>query len=165
MSENNKYDRLEGSPPQLFFNQKEKDFVKQVNDELLERVIGQEIVYYPIDMETTNFHPLYGEAIKKNFLNPIKIGVLVEWTDNPTNVSNYGSDSTSSITIHFHKRRLTEDQNLFLRVGDFIAFDDNFYEILQTFEPKLLWGNAYNKFEISAKCVKARKGVFPVDYL
>jgi len=48
-------------PPPLFFGKKERDLVKQVNDELIERVIGQQIVYYPIDMQRTNFHSLYGE--------------------------------------------------------------------------------------------------------
>ena len=44
----------------MFAGKKEKDLVKQVNDELIERVIGQTIIYYPIDVERTNFHELYG---------------------------------------------------------------------------------------------------------
>ena len=50
-----------------FLGKKERDLVKQVNDELIEKVIGQQILYYSIDLETTNFHDLYGEAIRKNF--------------------------------------------------------------------------------------------------
>ena len=38
-------------PPPLFLGKKERDLVKQVNDELIERVIGQGIFYYPISME------------------------------------------------------------------------------------------------------------------
>ena len=52
-------------PPPLFLGKKERDLVKQVNDELIEKIIGQQILYYPIDMATTHFHELYGEAIKK----------------------------------------------------------------------------------------------------
>ena len=55
-------------PPPLFLGKKERDLVKQVNDELIEKVIGQQILYYPIDLGTTNFHPLYGEAIEKTYL-------------------------------------------------------------------------------------------------
>ena len=54
----------EAPPPPLFLGKKERDLVKQVNDELIERVIGQQIIYYPIDVSRTNFHPLYGEAIE-----------------------------------------------------------------------------------------------------
>ena len=58
---------------------KERDLVKQVNDELIERVIGQQVLYYPISMEHTNFHPTYGEAIEKTFLPPVRVYALVEW--------------------------------------------------------------------------------------
>jgi hypothetical protein len=37
-----------------------------------------------------------------------------------------------------------------VRVGDFVQFDGNYYEIIQTSEPKLLWGQADRKFEITA---------------
>ena len=60
MSEKDKWSRPEAPPPPLFLGEKERDLVKQVNDELIERVIGQQITYYAIDIERTNFHPLYG---------------------------------------------------------------------------------------------------------
>ena len=66
-------------PPPLFLGEKEKNLVKQVNDEIIERVVGQQILYFAIDVETTNFHPLYGEAIEKNFLHPIRVFALVEY--------------------------------------------------------------------------------------
>ena len=67
MSDDNKWNRPDSPPPPLFLGKKERDLVKQVNDELIERVIGQDILYYPISVEHTNFHPIYGEAIEKNF--------------------------------------------------------------------------------------------------
>ena len=51
----NEWDRPAQPPPPLFLGQKERDLVKQVNDELIEKVIGQQILYYPIDMERTQF--------------------------------------------------------------------------------------------------------------
>ena len=72
MSEDNKWSQPKTPPAPLFTGQPEKDFVKQVNDELIERVVGQTIVYYPISLEHTNFHDLYGEAIDKSFLNPVR---------------------------------------------------------------------------------------------
>ena len=41
----NKWTRPENPPPPLFLGNKERDLVKQVNDELIERVIGQTVVY------------------------------------------------------------------------------------------------------------------------
>jgi len=64
------------------------------------------------------------------------------------------------LTIHFHKRRLTEDQNLFIREGDFVLYGDSFYEIVSLSEPKLIYGQIDHKLEISAKCLRAREGLF-----
>ena len=75
----NKWSQPEAPPPPLFLGEKERDLVKQVNDELIERVIGQQILYYPIDLEHTNFHPLYNEAIVKSFLPPVRVYALVEF--------------------------------------------------------------------------------------
>ena len=73
---------------------------------------------------------------------------------------NIGLDKTQNITVHFHKRRLTEDQDLFVREGDFILYGNTFYEILILDEPKLLYGQIEHKLEISAKCIRARESLF-----
>ncbi len=155
-----KWIQPEAPPPPLFTGQKEKDLVKQVNDELIERVIGQAVVYYPISLEHTNFHPLYGEALNKTFLPPVHIHALVEWEGFKTTTNNFGVDRRPSIVVHFHKRRLTEDQDLFVREGDFLFYDNVFFEIVTLLEPKRLFGDANYKMEIAAKCIKARQGIF-----
>lgn len=160
MSDDNKWKRPNNPPPPLFFNKKEIDLVKQVNDELIERVIGQTILYYPISNTHTEFHPLYGEAIEKNFLPPVRVYVLIDWGDTTTTATNYGIDRIYSLTCHFHKRRLTEDQDLYVREGDFILYGGDYYEIMTLTEPKQLFGQNDHILEISAKCVKARQGLF-----
>jgi hypothetical protein len=161
MSTNNKWSQPDAPPPPLFTGKKERDLVKQVNDELIERVIGQTIAYYPLDIERTNYHDLYGEAIKKNFLPPIRVHALVEFEGINTKYStNIGLDKEANITVHFHKRRLTEDQDLFVREGDFVLYGDLYYEIVTLAEPRQLFGQIDHRLEISAKCIKAREGLF-----
>ena len=41
----NEWSRPTAPPPPLFLGKKERDLVKQVNDELVEKVIGQQIIY------------------------------------------------------------------------------------------------------------------------
>ena len=157
----NKWSRPSAPPPPLFFGKKERDLVKQVNDELIEKVIGQQILYYPIDLQTTRFHELYGEAIEKTFLPPIRVYALVEFTEFSTkNMEGVGVDAESEIQVHFHKRRLVEDQNMFVREGDFVSYGNKYYEIVTLSKPKNLFGQVEHSFEISAKCRKARKGLF-----
>jgi hypothetical protein len=149
----------EAPPPPLFLGQKERDLVKQVNDELIERVIGQTIVYYPISREYTEYN-LYGESIKKTFLNPVKVQALINWEKTKVTTDVFGVDRVNSLTIHFHKRRLTEDQDLYVRIGDYVLYGKEFYEIVNTIDEKLLFGQVDNLFEISAKCIRARESVF-----
>ena len=160
MAKKNKWSQPDNPPPPLFVGKKERDLVKQVNDELIERVIGQQVLYYPISLDHTDFHPVYGEAIKKNFLPPIRVYALVNWDGLRTETSNMGMDKNASISVHFHKRRLTEDQDLFVREGDFVLYGKIYYEISTLEEPKQLFGQIEHRYEINAKCIRAREGLF-----
>ena len=153
--------RPKSPPPPLFLGKKERDLVKQVNDELIEKVIGQQILYYSIDMETTKFHDMYGEAVEKTYLPPLRIYALVEYTDFSTSyLDSFGIDKSWEILIHFHRRRLEEDQNIYVREGDFVRYGDIYYEIVTLSEPKQLFGQIDHRIEISAKCIRAREGTF-----
>ena len=157
----NEWKRPPAPPPPLFLGEKERNLVKQVNDELIEKVIGQQILYYPIDLETTDFHELYGEAIEKTYLPPVRVYALVDFTQFETSyLENAGIDMSWEINVHFHKRRLTEDQNLFVREGDFVLYGDFYYEIVKLSEPKKLFGQVDQTFEITAIAKRARKGLF-----
>ena len=163
MSDDNKWSQPDNPPPPLFVGKKEKDLVKQVNDEIIERVVGQTIVYYPISLEHTNYHNLYGEAINKTFLSPVRVYAMVKYESQTTTTTPMGVDRVERISIAFHKRRLTEDQDLFVREGDFVRYGDIYYEIVKLNEPKLLFGQPEHRFEIQADCIRARDGVFNAE--
>jgi len=161
MSDDNKWSKPSAPPPPLFLGKKERDLVKQVNDELVEKVIGQQVLYYSIDMATTQFHDMYGEALKKTFLPPIRVYALVKFDEESTHyMENAGIDKMSQITVQFHKRRLEEDQDVYVREGDFARYGDIYYEIVKLNEPKLLFGQPEHRFEIQAECIRARDGLF-----
>lgn len=155
-----KWTRPDAPPPPLFTGQKEADFVKQINDEVIERVVGQQILYFPISREHSNYHPLYGEAIEKTYLPPVRVYSRVKWNGTKTEFTKYGVDRRPQIVVDFHKRRLTEDQDLYVRVGDFVRYGDFDYEIVELSEPKLLFDQTDKSFEISATCILAREGKF-----
>ena len=155
------WERPETPPPPLFLGKKERDLVKQINDELIEKVIGQQILYYPIDMERTDFHDMYGEAVEKTYLPPIRVYALVNVEEETTSyLSGVGTDSDSIVNVYFHKRRLTEDQDVFVRQGDFILYGKVYYEIVKLSKPRKLFGQVDETFEINATCKRARRGQF-----
>mgnify|MGYP005811572679 FL=1 len=157
-----KWKQPNSPPPPLFAGKKERDLVKQVNDELIERVVGQQIVYYPISLESTDFHPVYGEAIKKSFLPPVRVYALVEYGGTQSSGDVFGIDKTATITVKFHKRRLLDDQDLYVREGDFVLYGEQYYEITMITWQRQLFGQIDHRFEIIASCTRAREGLFNV---
>ena len=158
----NKWNQPDAPPPPMFFGKKERDLVKQVNDELSERVIGQPIAYYPISMEDTNFNTTYGEAIEKVSLPPIRVYAYVQVDNEQTN-EKFGYDYQTSLVVYFSEKRITADQDLYVRVGDFIQYGEVFYEIARTYDDtRYYFGQVEHKFQVSAECIRAREGLFKV---
>lgn len=156
----NKWVPPQQPPPPLFLGKKERDLTKQVNDELIERVIGQTLLYFPLDVRSTHYHPIYGEAIKKNFGRPIVIKALIKLETQETTTEVYGLDKDSKLVVNFHHRRLTEDQDLFVREGDIIFYGLQFFEITKLSEPRTIFGQVEHKMEIKADCNRVREGTF-----
>ena len=143
-----KWTRPLAPPAPMFFGKKERDLVKQINDELSERVIGQPIAYYPISTEESNFNQTYGEAIEKVSLPPVRVYAYVDVTNAQSN-EKFGYEYQTKLKVYFSERRITEDQNLYVRVGDFIQYGEFFYEIVKIFEDtRYYFGQVEHKFQI-----------------
>jgi hypothetical protein len=160
----NKWTQPVQPPPPLFVGKAERDFVKQINDEVIEKIIGQQVLYFPIDNNRTEYN-IYGESIEKTFLPPIRVYSLVEYSGPNRVQEEYGFDNLYSLNVHFHKRRLAEDQNLFVRLGDFVQYDQMFFEIVDTWEPRYIFGQDSDfadgtSLEVTATCRQARSGLF-----
>jgi len=157
----NKFQLPSSPPPPLFAGKKERNFQKQVTDELVEAVIGQALLYYPIDRLRTNFHELYGEAIEKTFKAPIHVYAIVEIaTEEQLYETAIGADQNRILNIFFHKRRLNSDQNVEVQIGDYILYGTNYYEIAKVSTEKRLFGQVGAEYEAMATCIKSREGNF-----
>ena len=49
---------------------------------------------------------------------------------------------------------------MFVRAGDFVLYGGIYYEIASLAEPRKIYGQVNHSIEISAKCIRARPGVF-----
>jgi len=161
----NKWTKPDAPPPPLFLGENERNLVKQVNDEVIERVIGQAVLYLPLSVKYSNYHPLYGEAIEKTFLPPVRVYALVLFEGRGTTTENYGLDKDYSITVNFHERRLYEDQNLYIQEGDYVMYGESFFEIVKLVESKELFGQADARFTLTATCIRTRKGLIDLKVL
>ena len=136
----NKWTQPTAPPPPLFTGKKERDLVKQVNDELIERVIGQTIAYYPIDYNTTDFHPIYGEALEKNFLPPIRVQALIEWEGIQSVHRKDWNRQAIKYCYSLSQKKINRRSGSFVREGDFVLYGELFYQIVTLQEPKRLFG-------------------------
>jgi len=164
-----KWTQPNSPPPPLFVGKAERNFVKQINDELTEKIVGQQVLYFPVDVERSDFHPLYGEAIKKTYLPPVRVYTLVEYAGSDRVQQQFGFDNLYNINVHMHKRRLTEDQDLFARLGDFVQYDEMYFEIVDIFEPRYLFGqdssftSTETSLEVTLVGKQARRGLFDAN--
>lgn len=144
------------APPPLFVNKPELDFQKQIADEVQEYVLPYEGLYFAVDVDKTNWHPIYKEAIEKLYFNPIFVRFFADYEDQDTKTTKYGKDRKSKMVFHFHKRRLNEDLNITITEGDLIYYNEEYHEIKRLSEPEALWDQIQFKNGITAHCEKAR---------
>ena len=107
-----KWTRPAAPPAPMFFGEKERNLVKQINDELSERVLGQTIAYYPISLEESNFNDIYGESKEKVSLPPVRVFAYVVVESEQTN-EKFGYEYQTKLTVNFHRTSLSESEIMY----------------------------------------------------
>lgn len=143
----------------LYITAKEVQFINDLTKELLKDVVGQTITYYPVSVLKTRVHPIYDEAVKKIFDNPIKIPCMVDFPSNTTKFGLFGSEISSTIEVFVQARDLI-DKNFTIYEGDFFTFGDQAYEITSFVSMNNVYGQ--EEYEVGYKITgnAARPGQF-----
>lgn len=142
-----------------FITQRELDFIARINHELIQKVVGQEISYYEIDIEKSKVNRLYDESVQKVWRNPVLVNARVLWDNPSTKTSNFGVDAQFTAEVYFHKLELDE-RNVSPKEGDFIEFGQVFFEITSVTQPQIVFGQVNNKVMTKCICVPSREGQF-----
>ena len=99
----------------LFGSNRDFDLLVGINRELLKDIIEQEIGYYTLSLNDTQAN-IYGEALEKIYLDPVKLNCLITrgdyyevdtvrenqlflGRDKSYNIESYGSNFGSSVSI------------------------------------------------------------------
>jgi hypothetical protein len=145
----------------LFVTSREIQFINDISKEFIKDIVGQTINYYPVSTLKTKVHPVYDEAVKKIFDNPIRVPVLADQpqAEHMTNV--FGSEKSSTLEVFIQARDLI-DKGFTLYEGDFFTYGDQAYEIASF----TTLGNIYGQeeYEVGYKVIghAARLGQFDV---
>jgi hypothetical protein len=149
----------------LFITAREVQFINDITKEFMKDIVGQHINYYPVSTLKTKVHPIYEEAVKKVFDNPIKLTCLANWPEAKMKIDRFGSEKTNQIEIFIQARDLI-DKDFTLYEGDFFTFADQAFEVSSFVSMNNIYGQ--EEYETGYKIIgqPARLGQFdPKNFL
>ncbi len=126
----------------LFRSKKDIAFATRIARELVERVAGEKVTYYPISKKL-NKSNLYGEAVQKIFDPPIALYCQVDWDEQDVTTNMFGVDIVYNLQATVLDEYL-ESINLKIYEGDMIEYDDRRFEIVKITEPRFIFGKESN---------------------
>lgn len=143
----------------LFFGAREQAQFNWWNTELLEIVAQQHINYWPIEKDESDVDDLYGESEQKVTRNPIKVYAWVMLEEPEVRTGQFGTDRIRRIEVYAHRDRLTE-VGIVPRVGDYIEWDNDYFEIHYADVPLFVAGLEETKISVLMRASSVREGVF-----
>lgn len=143
----------------LFITSKEIQFINDITKEFMKDIVGQTINYYPISTLKTQIHPIYEEAVKKVFDNPIRLPCLASWPEAEIKMNRFGSERTAQIEVFVQARDLI-DKGFTIYDGDFFTFADQAFEVASFVSLNNIYGQ--EEYEVGYKIIgqPARVGQF-----
>ena len=128
----------------LFGSNRDFDLLVSINRELLKDIVEQEILIYKLSIADTSTN-LYGEALEKTYLEPVKLNCLITRGDKVIDINEFGPDLGRNASVALLRRDL-EDIQLVPEVGDIVRWHEDYYEVDLVKENQLFYGrnNNYN---------------------
>ena len=112
----------------LYGQMRDISMFRFVNRELMQKIISEQVVYYKYNLTTTKVN-MYGESVEgRNFADPVLLFSLIEVGDQTSPVDNFGVEFRWPLKFRFLRDDLV-DANLVPNIGDFIMWNDGYYEI------------------------------------
>lgn len=135
----------------LFGSNRDFDLLVGINKELLNDIVEQEVLYYKIDLYNTEAN-IYGEALEKTYLEPVKLYCLVTREDRVVAPDEFGPDINREATFAFLREELANVE-IVPELGDILVFHEDYYQVDQIRENQLFLGRdkSYNYTSYSNK--------------
>lgn len=128
----------------LFHDERDWGLLRTINQELINNIIEQEILYYKINLEATEDN-IYGESLNKSYLDPVLLNCLIKKNPQETSTDDFGPDVNRAISFAFLRDDLVT-KNTILEIGDIIMWQENYYEVDGIRENQLFGGKSPDYF-------------------
>jgi hypothetical protein len=147
----------------FFIPQKEFDLINQMNEELIDEIVGQSVDIYKVNIDKTDDN-IYGESTTKYYDIGFRVNCLILFNE-PDNVQDeFGTDLNSSIEMYFQRENLSSGSlNFYPEVGDIVDWNNFYWEINGTAEPDLFAGHPNFKHNIKATAHRSRLSSLQIE--
>jgi hypothetical protein len=122
----------------LFGSNRDFNLLVKVNRELLKDIVEQEVLYYKLDLYSTESN-IYGEALEKVWNTAVKLNCLITRGDQVISVDEFGPDLTREMSFAFLKQDLI-DIDLFPQVGDVLSWHEDYFKVSTVRENQFMLG-------------------------
>ena len=147
----------------FFIPQKEFDLINQMNEELIDEIVGQSVDIYKVNVERTEDN-MYGESTAKYYDIGFRVNCLIEYAAPEINQDEFGADLNSNISMFFQRENLASGSlNFYPEIGDIVDWNDYYWEINGTTEPQLFAGHPNFKHNIVATAHRSRLSSLQIE--
>ena len=128
----------------IFGSTRDFDLLVNINRELLKDIVEQEVLYYKISLDDSEFN-IYGETLEKSYYTPNLLNCMIVRGDQIIDVDDFGPDLNRDVSFAFLRRDLSDVQ-VVPEVGDIVMWHEDYYEVDTVRENQLFLGrdNSYN---------------------
>ena len=148
----------------FFIPEKEIHLFDQMNEELIDDIVGQSVDIYKISLEDTETN-LYGEAVgggAKTFEKGFRVNCLIQFNEPEVEEEEFGNDVNASIELYFHRNSLS-GSDFYPEVGDIVDWNDFYWEMNGVVEPQLIAGHQGFNHQIKATAHRARLSSLQIE--
>ena len=147
----------------FFVPQKEIDVMNDMNEELIDEIVGQSVDVYKISIDNIDEN-IYGESTTKYYEVGFRVNCLILFNEPEITQDEFGADENADIEMYFQRNNLASGSlNFYPETGDIVDWNDSYWEINGTTEPQLIAGNPDYKHSIKATAHKARLSSLQIE--
>ena len=147
----------------FFIPQKEFDLINQMNEELIDEIVGQSVDIYKVNIDKTDSN-LYGESTTKYYDIGFRVNCLINFSEPTIDQDEFGADLNSNITMYFQRENLASGSlNFYPEMGDIVDWNNHYWEINGTTEPQLFAGHPNFKHNIVATAHRSRLSSLQIE--
>lgn len=129
----------------IYFTDKEKAFFNSINEEMIEDISKQYVIIYRVNASATKVGT-YSASSSKVFNPGIKVWALITILETETLVQpSSGVKHSRSIEVAIQRKHLT-DNNFFFEEGDYLEWDNQYFEIGPMTQPQFVQGLPEHKW-------------------